>query len=49
MSRREYLPFGRPNFSDQEIAAVKLSTQGIKIDTLTPEQVVYMEDYSAGT
>jgi len=28
---------------------VKLSTQGIKIDTLTPEQVKYMDDYSSGT
>ncbi|MGA9406702.1 MAG: adenosylhomocysteinase [Bacteroidota bacterium] len=34
---------------DQEIAGVKLATQGIKIDTLTPEQKLYMEDYSAGT
>ncbi len=34
---------------DQEIAGVKLSTQGLKIDTLTPEQKLYMEDYSAGT
>jgi adenosylhomocysteinase len=34
---------------DQEIAGVKLSTQGIKIDSLTAEQKLYMEDYSAGT
>jgi adenosylhomocysteinase len=34
---------------DQEIAGVKLSTMGIKIDKLTPEQQVYMTDYSAGT
>ena len=38
-----------PPEQDQEIADVKLSTQGIKIDTLTPEQVKYMEDYSSGT
>jgi adenosylhomocysteinase len=38
-----------PPAQDQEIAGVKLSTQGLKIDTLTPEQVVYMDDYSAGT
>ncbi|HTY09456.1 MAG TPA: adenosylhomocysteinase [Bacteroidota bacterium] len=34
---------------DQEIAGVKLSTQGIKIDALTPDQKRYMDDYSAGT
>ncbi len=34
---------------DQEIAGVKLSTMDIKIDRLTPEQKVYMTDYSAGT
>ncbi len=34
---------------DQEIARVKLATSGIKIDRLTPEQVKYNEDYSAGT
>ena len=38
-----------PPEQDQEIAGVKLSTQGLKIDTLTPEQVKYMDDYSAGT
>ncbi len=38
-----------PPAQDQEIAGVKLSTQGLKIDTLTPEQVKYMDDYSAGT
>jgi adenosylhomocysteinase len=34
---------------DQEIAGIKLSTLGYHIDTLTPEQVLYMDDYSAGT
>ena len=38
-----------PVEQDQEIAGVKLSTQGVKIDTLTAEQKLYMEDYSAGT
>lgn len=38
-----------PGAQDQEIAQVKLRTQGIKIDALTPEQVTYMEDYSSGT
>ena len=34
---------------DQEIAAIKLSTMGLEIDTLSEEQVVYATDYSAGT
>ena len=34
---------------DQEIARLKLATQGIKIDQLTKEQEAYMNDYSAGT
>ena len=38
-----------PPEQDQEIAGVKLSTQGIKIDKLTPEQIKYMDDYSSGT
>jgi adenosylhomocysteinase len=38
-----------PTEQDQEIAAVKLKTMGYSIDTLTPEQIKYQEDYSAGT
>lgn len=38
-----------PSVQDQEIALVKLRTQGIGIDTLTKEQKTYMDDYSAGT
>ncbi|MBW2262999.1 MAG: adenosylhomocysteinase [Deltaproteobacteria bacterium] len=34
---------------DQEIAGLKLETIGKSIDALTPEQVAYMDDYSAGT
>jgi adenosylhomocysteinase len=34
---------------DQAIATVKLGTMGIRIDKLTPEQVKYQSDYSAGT
>ncbi len=34
---------------DQEIAGVKLRTMGYKIDSLTKEQVKYIDDYSAGT
>jgi len=38
-----------PEAQDQEIARVKLSTGGMKIDALTPDQIKYIEDYSAGT
>jgi adenosylhomocysteinase len=38
-----------PTAQDQEIAGVKLATQGLSIDKLTPEQVKYQDDYSAGT
>jgi adenosylhomocysteinase len=38
-----------PAEQDQEIAMLKLQTMGIELDTLTPEQVEYMDDYSAGT
>jgi adenosylhomocysteinase len=38
-----------PAEQDQEIARVKLETMGLGIDALTPEQVEYMDDYSAGT
>jgi adenosylhomocysteinase len=34
---------------DQEIASIKLNTIGITIDKLTPEQIAYMSDYTAGT
>jgi adenosylhomocysteinase len=38
-----------PVEQDQDIAKLKLATMGHKIDKLTPEQVAYMNDYSAGT
>ncbi len=38
-----------PEELDQEIARIKLETQGIHIDNLTDEQVAYATDYSAGT
>ncbi|MBN1798027.1 MAG: adenosylhomocysteinase [Spirochaetales bacterium] len=34
---------------DQEIAGIKLKTIGITIDKLTPEQLAYIKDYTAGT
>ena len=38
-----------PPAQDEEIARVKLETMAIAIDRLTPEQVKYATDYSAGT
>jgi adenosylhomocysteinase len=38
-----------PPEQDQELARLKLRTQGIEIDALTPEQISYNEDYAAGT
>jgi adenosylhomocysteinase len=38
-----------PAEQDQAIARVKLHTQGIRIDRLTKEQELYMNDYSSGT
>ncbi len=34
---------------DQEIAGIKLKTMGYKIDKLTKEQEIYVNDYSSGT
>ena len=34
---------------DSELAALKLQTAGIAIDELTPEQIAYGSDFSAGT
>ena len=38
-----------PEEQDQEIAGIKLRTMKYKIDRLTEEQRLYMDDYSAGT
>ncbi len=38
-----------PPAQDQEIAALKLSTMGLRIDTLTHEQSSYADDYLQGT
>ncbi len=38
-----------PTSQDQEIAMLKLSTQGLKIDKLTKDQEAYITDYSSGT
>lgn len=34
---------------DEQIASLKLRTMGVDIDTLTPEQVRYRDDFAAGT
>ena len=34
---------------DQEIARLKLQAMGMGIDTLTPEQVEYMNSWTVGT
>ncbi|MBN1354678.1 adenosylhomocysteinase [bacterium] len=34
---------------DQKIASIKLATLNSRIDSLTPEQIAYITDYSAGT
>jgi adenosylhomocysteinase len=34
---------------DRRIAALKLATMGMRIDTLTPEQVRYGTDFASGT
>src|SRR3954469_16205781 len=38
-----------PPEQDQELASIKLTTQGLSIDALTPEQTAYNDDYAAGT
>jgi len=38
-----------PKELDQETAAAKLETMGIKIDKWTPEQEVYAKAYNEGT
>jgi adenosylhomocysteinase len=38
-----------PPEQDQELALIKLRTQGLAIDQLTAEQIKYNDDYSAGT
>jgi len=38
-----------PEAQDQEIAALKLKTMGLSLDTLSKEQRIYATDYLAGT
>jgi adenosylhomocysteinase len=48
-SRMENKVYDISTEQDQEIAGVKLRTMGYKIDSLTKEQLKYIDDYSAGT
>ncbi len=38
-----------PEEQDQQIAGIKLATLDAGLDHLTPEQIAYLDDYSAGT
>jgi adenosylhomocysteinase len=38
-----------PPEQDQDLARLKLATQGLSIDELTADQVTYRDDYAAGT
>jgi adenosylhomocysteinase len=38
-----------PTDIDNEIARLKLEAMGVKIDTLTPEQVKYLGSWEEGT
>jgi adenosylhomocysteinase len=38
-----------PPEQDQELARIKLTTQGLSIDELTADQINYRDDYAAGT
>uniref|UniRef100_A0A540VDS0 Adenosylhomocysteinase n=2 Tax=Litorilinea aerophila TaxID=1204385 RepID=A0A540VDS0_9CHLR len=38
-----------PEAIDQEIAALKLKAMGVEIDTLTPEQEAYLNEWALGT
>lgn len=38
-----------PEKMDQDIAGLKLSTMGLKLDVLTKEQIKYINDFSEGT
>jgi adenosylhomocysteinase len=38
-----------PDEQDQEIAGIKLQSMNYGLDVLTPEQIAYEDDYSAGT
>jgi adenosylhomocysteinase len=47
--RRPVAVYDLPESQDQEIGLLKLGTMGRELDVLTPEQIAYRDDYSAGT
>jgi len=38
-----------PKEIDAQVARLKLQAMGVSIDTLTPEQVAYLAEWSEGT
>jgi adenosylhomocysteinase len=38
-----------PQEIDQQVARTKLQSLGVTIDTLTPEQVIYLASWQSGT
>ncbi len=38
-----------PSAIDREIARLKLQAMGVRIDTLTPEQELYLNSWESGT
>lgn len=48
-AKLEHNVFKVPDDIDKNIAALKLKSMGIKIDTLTPEQKTYLESWETGT
>jgi adenosylhomocysteinase len=38
-----------PENIDRDIARLKLKAMGVKVDTLTPEQVKYLDSWNVGT
>jgi adenosylhomocysteinase len=38
-----------PESQDQMLAGLKLRTLGVAVDSLTPEQIRYQDDYASGT
>jgi adenosylhomocysteinase len=38
-----------PKEIDSQVAGLKLAAMGVAIDTLTPEQVAYLAEWSEGT
>ncbi|HVM24380.1 MAG TPA: adenosylhomocysteinase [Candidatus Limnocylindrales bacterium] len=41
--------YGIPDEIDREVARLKLLAMGVRIDTMTPEQLAYSESYESGT